>query len=311
MGTPQFAVPALREVAQHCEVLAVVTQPDRRSGRGLALAPSPVARCAAELGIDVMKPADANAEETRRALTALAPDLLAVVAFGAILSPALLAIPHLGAINLHGSLLPDHRGASPVQRALWEGRPFTGVTTLWMDEGIDTGDMILRLKVPISDDDNAGTLATRLAERGAPLLADSLLQAAEGRAPREPQDPTRGSYARKLSKSDGEVDWSAGALDVWNRQRAVTPWPGASTTFRGERVRLERTRVALRNGHRGEPGALLDEAPGHVRVACGDGSLEIEQIKPEGRALLDAADWARGARLAPGERFTSERKAHA
>jgi methionyl-tRNA formyltransferase len=182
MGTPEFAVPALRETARSCDVAAVVTQPDRPRGRGLAAAPSPVALAAEALGLAVLKPADPNAEETRRALSALSPDFIAVVAFGAILKPGLLAVPRLGAINLHGSLLPEYRGASPVQRALWEGRKTTGVTTLWMDQGIDTGDLILRGEVGIHDDDNAGTLAARLAEAGAPLLARSLVLAFEGRA---------------------------------------------------------------------------------------------------------------------------------
>mgnify|MGYP001490935978 CR=1 FL=1 len=174
MGTPEFAVPALAAVARSGEVVAVVTQPDRPQGRGLALEPSAVARRAVELHLPVIKSANPNDESTRRALAALEPDFFVVVAFGAILGAELLAVPRLGAINLHGSLLPDYRGAAPVQRALWDGRTVTGVTTLWMDQGIDTGDTILRLEVPISNDDNAGTLATRLAERGAPLLSESL-----------------------------------------------------------------------------------------------------------------------------------------
>ena len=311
MGTPEFAVPALREVARSCDVAAVVTQPDRARGRGLSAAPSPIARAAEALGLAVLKPANPNAEETRRALAELSPDLIAVVAFGAILTRDLLAVPRLGAINLHGSLLPEYRGASPVQRALWDGREVTGGTTLWMDEGIDTGDMILREEVEIRDDDNAGTLAARLAEAGAPLLARSLVLAFEGRAPRTPQDRARGSYAKKLGKADGAVDWTRDSRAVWNHQRAVTPWPGATTWFRGERVRLERTRVASPAGVRGEPGAVVEIGAAGIEAACGDGSLEIEKLKPEGRALLDATAWARGARLAAGERFNSERTTHA
>ena len=311
MGTPEFAVPALREVVRSCDVAAVVTQPDRPRGRGLSAAPSPIALAAEALGLTVLKPANPNAEETRRALAELEPDLFAVVAFGAILTPELLAVPRLGAINLHGSLLPEYRGASPVQRALWDGRKITGVTTLWMDEGIDTGDMILREEIEIRDDDNAGMLAARLAEAGAPLLARSLVLAFEGRAPRTPQDRSRGSYAKKLGKADGAVDWTRDSRAVWNHQRAVTPWPGATTWFRGERVRLERTRVAAPEGIRGEPGAVVGIGAAGIEVACGDGSLEIEKLKPEGRALLDATAWARGARLAAGERFNSERTTHA
>lgn len=306
MGTPEFAVPALREVARRTDVVAVVTQPDRPRGRGLALTPSPVATLAAQLGLDVMKSARPNDDATLAALAALKPDLFAVVAFGAILSPALLRVPRLGAINLHGSLLPAYRGASPVQRALWEGREATGVSTLWMDEGIDTGDTILEAQERILDDDDAGTLAARLAERGAPLLAESLAQAFEGRAPRRPQDRARGSYARKLMKSDGEVNWSGEARAIWNHQRAVTPWPGAGTAFRGERLKLERTRVASETGRSGEPGTVLALGDRAVNVACGAGTLDILEIRPAGRTRLSASDWARGARLQPGERFGSE-----
>ena len=306
MGTPEFAVPALREVARRHDVVAVVTQPDRPRGRGLALTASPVATLAASLGLDVMKPARPNDDASLAALAALEPDLFAVVAFGAILSPALLRVPRLGAINLHGSLLPDYRGAAPVQRALWDGREVTGVTTLWMDEGIDTGDMILAAEEAILDDDDAGTLAARLAERGAPLLAESLAQAFEGRAARRPQDRSRGSYARKLTKADGELDWSAAARTIWNHQRAVTPWPGAGTAFRGERVRLERTRVASEAGRAGEPGTVLALGDRAVNVACGAGTLDILEIRPAGRPRLNASDWARGARLQPGERFVGE-----
>ncbi|MBI1799291.1 MAG: methionyl-tRNA formyltransferase [Candidatus Eisenbacteria bacterium] len=311
MGTPEFAVPSLQAVAASCDVVAVVTQPDRPRGRGLAHESSAVARCAESLGCGVMKPADMKSDGVRGELAALAPDLFAVVAFGAILTPELLAVPRLGAINLHGSLLPEYRGASPVQRVLWDGRKTTGVTTLWMDHEIDTGDVILAREVPIAEDDDAGSLAARLAALGAPLLADSLQMAFEGRAPRVPQDRARGSYAGKMTKADGIVDWSLGAESVWHRQRAVTPWPGSSTTFRGRPVRLERTRVASAVGRAAEPGTVVAVAEPGVDVACGSGSLRIVKLKPEGRALLDAAAWARGVRLEDGERFESLRKAQA
>ena len=307
MGTPDFAVPALREAARRTDVVAVVTQPDRPRGRGLNLAPSPVAVAAEALKLGVLKPENPNDDATRAALANLEPDLSAVVAFGVILSPALLAVPRLGAINLHGSLLPDYRGASPVQRVLWDGRKSTGVSTLWMDSGIDTGDVILSAEEPILDDDDAGSLAARLAERGAPLLAESLTLAFEGRAPRLPQLKGAGSYARKLAKRDGEVNWTDSSRTVWNHQRAVTPWPGAGTAFRGERMRLERTRVASESGSAGEPGTVLELGGAAVNVACGTGTLDILEIRPAGRARLAAADWARGARLKPGERFVSER----
>jgi methionyl-tRNA formyltransferase len=223
------------------------------------------------------------------------------VAFGAILDARWLGLARLGAINLHGSLLPDYRGASPVQRALWDGRASTGVTTIWMDAGIDTGDLILQRWVGIETDDTAETLARRLAETGAPLLAESLIQAAEGRAPRRAQDLGAGSYARKLRKRDGYVDWTADAVSVWQRQRAVTPWPGAAAMRAGKRLTITRSRPLDVLARDDAPGTVLATSGEAVQVACGRGALEIIQVIPEGRNALGAAEWARGARVVVGE----------
>lgn len=305
MGTPDFAVPSLEAVAARCDVVAVVTRPDRPRGRGREVGESQVAKAADALGLEVVKPADPNHETTRAGLAERAPDLFAVVAFGAILSPALLAVPRLGAINLHGSLLPDYRGASPVQRALWDGCGATGVTTLWMDEGIDTGDLILQRWEPVRPEDDAGTLAARLARLGGPLLATSLVLAAAGRAPRQSQDRSRGHYARKLAKSDGAMAWDLDAEVVWNRQRAVTPWPGAVTWHRDKPLIVTRARPLHRLAVDAAPGTLLEVDDQGLQVACRPGVLCVERVKPEARAEMRAADWARGARLTPGERLTA------
>src|SRR5262252_7108064 len=241
MGTPEFAVPALRAVAAACDVARVVTQPDRPSGRGLQSREYAVASAAAELGLPILRPGDMKAASVLDELRGTHADVFAVVAFGAILTPAVLALPRAGCVNLHGSLLPDYRGASPVQRALWDGRRETGVCTLFMDDGIDTGDVIGCRREPIRDDDDAASLASRLAALGAPLLAESVTLAADGRAPRTRQDRAAGSYAKKLRKEDGVVDWTLPARTVWSHARAVTPWPGAMTSFRGRRVVLLRT----------------------------------------------------------------------
>lgn len=311
MGTPEFAVPALRAIAACCEVAAVVTRPDRPRGRGRVLSASPVALDAERLGLPVQKPENVNAPEPRAALAALKADLFAVVAFGAILSPALLQVPRLGAFNLHGSLLPDYRGASPVQRALWDGRAGTGVTTLWMDEGVDTGDLALQRWVAIDATDDAGTLAAKLAELGGPLLAETLMLAHAGKAPRQPQDPAAGSYARKLGKRDGVVDFALDAETVWNRQRAVTPWPGAATAFRDRHLLLIRTEPAHRLALEAAPGTVVDLSADRVQVACAPGALQLLTVRPEGRGDLSAAEWARGARIQTGDRFTVEKEAHA
>ena len=302
MGTPEFSVPALRAVAAACDVVAVVTQPDRPKGRGQQTTESPVATCAHELGIPVMRPLDMKAPEVRDALEALRADVFAVVAFGSILTPEVLALPRAGCVNLHGSLLPDYRGASPVQRALWDGLATTGVCTIVMDAGIDTGDVVLSRTEPIRDDDDAATLAARLAELGGPLLAESCVLLHEGRAPRTPQDRAAGSYAKKLKKQDGVADWALPARVVWSHARAVTPWPGTTTMFRGKRVLIVRSRPEPGGGD-AAPGTLLGSDEQGLRVACGEGVLRVTRLKPEGRAELDAAEWARGARIQPDERF--------
>jgi methionyl-tRNA formyltransferase len=252
-----------------------------------------------------------NEPEVLSALAALRPDLFAVVAFGAILTRELLGTPRLGSINLHGSLLPDYRGASPVQRALWEGRVATGVTTLWMDEGIDTGDVIDQRWVAIEPDDDAATLAERLAAVGGPLLAESLTLAAAGRAPRQAQDRRAGSYAKKLAKQDGRVDWNLDAEVVWDRQRAVTPWPGAIAAHRGRPLILTKTAPLHRLPMAEAPGAVTSVSREGVDVACAPGVLRVTRVKPEARAEMNAAEWARGARVAAGDAMELEKEAHA
>ncbi len=302
MGTPDFAVPSLRAVARRCDVVAVMTQPDRPRGRGRKVTPSEVAQAADELGLNVWKPETMKSATLMAEIKDLSPDLFAVVAFGAILNAEWLALPRLGAINLHGSLLPDYRGASPVQRALWDGRSGTGVTTIWMDHGIDTGDCILQQWAPVEPEDTAETLAARLAEAGAPLLAESLMLAAAGTAPRFAQ-PREGTYAKKLAKHDGIVDWTADAVTIANHQRAVTPWPGAMTGWDGKRLLIQKCRPHDLLPAEAAPGTLVSLTATGVRVACGQGSLELLRVKPEGRSEMDANEWARGTRVTPGERM--------
>jgi methionyl-tRNA formyltransferase len=312
MGTPDFAVPSLRAVARACEVAAVVTQPDRPRGRGQKSASSAVAaEAVATIEAPVLRPEGLKAPGTKQALEALHADLFAVVAFGEILSPELLRVPRLGCINLHGALLPSYRGAAPVQRALWDGCQGTGVTTMWMDEGIDTGDCILQRWVGILPTDHAGSLSARLAELGAPVLAESLLLAHAGRAPRRKQDPSRVSHAPKLKKKDGVVHWALDAVAVWNRQRAVTPWPGASTAHRGRRLTIVRAWPHHLLAAPEPPGTVLGIFDSGIAVACAPGVLLVERVKPEGRNEMSAADWARGARIERGELLAITEEAHA
>ena len=300
MGTPDFSVPSLRAVHRSCQVTLVVTQPDRPRGRGRQMAQSEVAAVATELGLPVLKAADMKTDEVYDTLAAQQADAFAVVAFGAILTPRVLALPRLGCLNLHGSLLPDFRGASPVQRALWDGRTESGVCTIFMDEGIDTGDIVLTHREPVRDEDDAASLAARLAEAGGPLLAESVVLAHEGRAMRTQQDRTAGSYAKKLKKSDGIMDWSLAAREVWCHARAVTPWPGATASHAGKRLLVVRSTPVT---GRGEPGTVLAVEHEGVTVACGEDALRLIRVKPEGRAEMAASQWARGARVSPGDQL--------
>lgn len=306
MGTPQFAVPSLQAVAAVCDVPLVVTQPDRPRGRGRQTAESEVSCAAQALGLAVEKPVDMKAEPVRKRLAEIAPDLFAVVAFGSILSREMLAVPRLGSVNLHGSLLPEYRGASPVQRALWDGRSGTGVTTMWMDEGLDTGDCILQRWMPVEPTDTAGVLAAKLATLGAPLLAESLLLAHAGRAPRRPQGAGAHSYAKKLAKRDGWLRFDTDAESVWNRIRAVTPWPGATAMHRKTRVIVTHAWPHHRLDPGAAPGTVLAMTPDGVAVACEPGVLLVERVKPEGRSEMPATDWARGARVSTGDSLKFE-----
>jgi methionyl-tRNA formyltransferase len=303
MGTPEFAVPSLHAVHEACDVAAVVTQPDRGRGRGRRMTPSEVGAAAEALGLQVLKPERVNAPEAVQTLKEMKPDLFAVVAFGSILRDALLAVPRLGSINLHGSLLPAYRGAAPIQRAIWDGLDTTGVTTMWMDEGLDTGDMILRRELSITPGENAGALSERLATLGAPLLAESLVLAQAGRAPRTPQPDEGASYAKKMRKEDGWLTFDTDAHAIWNRQRAVTPWPGATVRYRGQTLRIERCAPGVHDRMGEPPGTVLEIDAGGVAVACATGALRLLRVRPASKSEMPAADWARGARVEPGDRL--------
>jgi methionyl-tRNA formyltransferase len=294
-GTPDFAVPALGAVADRFDVPLVVAQPDRPRGRGRALAAPPVKEAALARGIPVLQVESPNTPSALYALMALRADLFVVVAYGAILSPALLAVPKLGAINLHASLLPRYRGASPIQAALLDGATETGASTMWMDEGLDTGDVIATTRLAIEPDETAGELSHRLAAGGAKLLADTIAAVEAGTATRTPQPVDGVSVTKKIRKDAGRLDFTQPAERVHDRARAMTPWPGALAEFAGEPVRFARTRVAPSGA--GAPGTVLGDGPsGGLLVACGTGAIEVLRVVPAGRAEMDAQAWWRGLR---------------
>jgi methionyl-tRNA formyltransferase len=304
MGSPDFALPSLEALVARDRFAPrlVVSQPDRPRGRGRRVVPTPIRARALEAGI----PTEVMTRKTYKAgverIAALEPDVVIVVAFGIILKRDLLELPAMGCVNVHASLLPRHRGVSPIQAAILAGDDVTGCTTMRIDEGIDTGDVLLKETTPIRPDDTAGTLSERLANLGAPLLVRTLEGLADGSVRPRPQGESGATYTRKITKDDGAIDWTRPAVDVERRVRAMTPWPSAHTRApaRAGSSRLIIIEAALARGS-AHPGTVLSLRP--LTVACGDGALELRRVKPEGRGVMDAAAYLSGHALEAGDRF--------
>lgn len=304
VGTGAIGVPSLEALAD-CghELAGVITQPDRPAGRRMELMPPPVKVAAARRGLRVEQPERINQEGALVQLRALAPDVLVVCAYGQILRSAVLGLPKLGCLNLHASLLPRHRGASCIQAAILAGDAMTGMTLMWMNEGLDTGDIMLMRETPIGEEETAGELHDRLAVLGAPLLLEGLKLLAEGRAPRIPQEHARATYAPKLDKSSGVIDWSRPAVEIGRLVRAMHPWPGAQTwvEVEGRRRLLKVHQVAvIADGAAGRPGRLAAVSEGGVVVESGEGKVVLQEIQIEGRARMKASACLRGLRAEVG-----------
>ncbi len=301
-GTPEFAVPSLRAAAARGEVVAVYTQPDRPAGRGRGLAASPVKRAALELGLPVLQPDSLRTVQARRALRALAPDLMIVVAYGLLLPPKVLAIPALGCWNVHASLLPRWRGAAPIQRAIEAGDAETGVCLMQMEQGLDTGPVLLSSALPIGAQETAGQLHDRLSELGAQVLADGLALLRAGVRPMPRPQPGEGAtYARKLDKAEARLDWSRPADVLARKVRAFQPWPVAEAEVAGERLRIHGA-IALPLAHAAAPGTVLHAGREGIDVACGSGALRIRSLQRAGGKAITAADYLnarRGLEFAP------------
>ena len=300
MGTPEFAVPTLQTLHDnHHHVLAVVTQPDRPKGRGRVMVAPPIKDVATGYGYHVLQPAKMKEAWVRGEFMALKPDLFVVVAYGHILPASVLAIPRLGAINIHASVLPLYRGPAPIQRAIINGDEDTGVTTMWMDEGMDTGDILLTAKVPIGPEDTAQTLHDRLARVGAQCLIDTLHQLASGDLVATPQDHAKATVAPFLKKEDGRIDWSkeAKALDAF--VRGMTPWPGAFTFLLGKRLKILKAKHRLRKAEQ-EPGTVLPGFAGELNVATGHGILVLKEVQLESGKRLEIKAFLRGCPVPPG-----------
>jgi len=312
MGTPEFAVPSLRMLlaqGDEYEVAAVVTQPDRPKGRKRVLTPSPVKAFALEQGLAVLQPEKLRAAEAVRELADFRSDLIVTAAYGQILSRSVLALPRLGCVNVHGSLLPKYRGGAPIQRCVIAGERVTGVTLMYMAEGLDTGDMIARVEVPIGDEDTAGSLFGKLSVAGAELLRAWLPRIAAGTAPREPQRDADATYAPNLTREDERIDWAGSARDIFNRVRGLNPMAGGFSFWNGEVFKVWSCRApddveAIQPGWADMPfGTVLESGAFGIRVRTGDGSIVLTEVQPAGRKALAAAEFAKGARLAPGTVF--------
>jgi methionyl-tRNA formyltransferase len=301
-GTPEFAVPSLRAAAEHGEVLAVYTQPDRPAGRGRQLQPSPVKEEAIARNLPVRQPTDFKDEATRAELAALQPDLMIVVAYGLILPSAVLAIPKHGCWNVHASLLPRWRGAAPIQRAIEAGDEVTGVCLMQMEKGLDTGPVLLSLQTPINPEDTSASLHDRLAALGAELVSDGLKLLRAGRQPVARAQESEGvTYARKLDKAESKLDFTRSAVELDRRLRAFQPWPGGEAIIEGERLRIHAARpLPLEHGQ--PPGTVLAASRAGLDIACGQGALRLLVVQRECGRPMAVADFLNAraqARLFP------------
>ncbi len=301
-GTPRFAVPTLQQLAASgFNIRLVVTQPDRPKGRGLELVASPVKQSALQLGLPITQPDKIKANnELRAQLTALKPDAIVVVGYGRIIPPWMLDLPRLGNINLHASLLPKYRGAAPIQWAIARGEMVTGVTTMRIDAGLDTGDILLQREIPIAPDDTAEALAPRLAAIGAGLVVETLRSLDAGTIHPRPQDHAQATLAPILKKEDGRVDFSLSAAEIFNRIRGFQPWPGVYTKFRGKNLQICRA-LPVDNAL---PAGQLHVEGHRLLVGCGsNSSLELLELQLEGKQRMSASDFLNGYRPRPGEKL--------
>jgi methionyl-tRNA formyltransferase len=298
MGTPEFAVAALEQlVSNRYELAAVYTQPDRVAGRGRSQVPPPVKKAALVHGLPVMQPVNLRSSEVVAEIASLNPDVIVVAAYAQKLPQAVLDIPAFGCINIHPSLLPRHRGVSPVTAAILSGDSFTGVSVMLMDQGWDTGPVLSRAQVPISARDTTGSLMDKLSLIGAQLLLDVLPQLAGDKLVLQSQDEEGATYSDLIRKEDGEIDWHQSAVDIWHRVRAYQPWPGCYTSWRGRQIKVLEA-IPLDEQATGEAGHViaLDRRDASFGVSTSEGVLGVLKVQLEGKRVMPAAEFLRGQR---------------
>ena len=299
MGTPDFAVPCLEALIKSgYDVCGVFTQPDKPKGRGYALAPPPVKVTALENDIPVYQPTTLKDGEALTILNELSPDCIVVVAYGKILPKDILDLPRYGCINVHASLLPKYRGAAPIQWSVINGETETGVTTMYMDVGLDTGDMIMKKSCEIGENETAGQLHDKLSSLGAQLIVDTVKALENGSATREKQDDSQSCYSPMLDKSLCRIDWNQSAQQVHNKVRGLSPWPVAVASINGKKVKIHQT---VKCADSGTPGEIISLSP--LTVACGCGSVIINELQLEGKKRMDSGSFLNGHKLSIGDKF--------
>ncbi|MDW7650233.1 MAG: methionyl-tRNA formyltransferase [Bacillota bacterium] len=301
MGTPSFAVPALEALHSSFTVLAVVTQPDRPSGRGKKMTPPPARVAAETLGIPVLQPTKIKTDDFSDQLISLAPDFIVTCAYGRILPKKILEIPTVTALNIHASLLPRWRGAAPIHRAVMAGDKESGVTIIHMDEGMDTGDMVLRRAVSVRPDDTTGDLHDRLSLLGGEMVVDAVHSILNGTAERIPQDESEATAAPVLQREEERIDWCSSAQDIHNLVRGMNPWPGAYTLLNGNRLKVWRGCPV--NGKAPSCGEVISAEGEGILVAAQNGAFRITELQPPGKKAMSAADFLRGRPLPAGTRL--------
>jgi methionyl-tRNA formyltransferase len=302
VGTPEFSLPTLRKLAEsEHDVVRSVTRRDSPKGRGRKQSSPPVKIESDRLGIPVLQPKSINAPEILQTIAADQPELIVTAACSFILGGELLRIPKHGCINLHPSLLPKYRGVAPIQWAIVHGEKTTGVTTMMMDEGIDTGDVLLQETIEIGDDETAGELHDRLSVMGADLIMETIERLEQGDLPRAEQDDSKSSYAPKLKKSDGIIDWDKSARKVHDLIRGMTPWPGAQTSISGEEARIWKSRVIDLGSAVSEPGTVIDITEEGIAVATNPGAVMIVELQPAGKKVMHAFEFSKGRQLNKGD----------
>lgn len=304
MGTPDFASASLRALINDSSttVVAVVSQPDKPKGRGHKLQPTPVKETALEYGIPVFQPETLKNNAFAEELNKINPDVIVVVAYGQLLPEYVLDFPRYGCINVHGSILPKYRGAAPVQRCVIDGEERTGVTTMYMDKTLDTGDIILKSETEIGKYETAGELFDRLADMGGKLIVETLARIADGTAPREKQDDSLASYAKMLSKETGHIDWTKSADDIINLILGTNPWPVAYTNYKNETMKIFMAKHGGNVSNEKQPGEIVSVNKKDIAVACGDGnSVLIDEIQFKGGKRMPVASYLNGHSIELGE----------